>query len=81
VFQIVKMEYIYRMILLTTKIYNNTITNSKIGLGIEEVGSGNKIYSNTIIDTIEKPVNIEDSDLEEESIMKDNKIINARLQH
>jgi mannuronan 5-epimerase len=62
-------------------IYNNTITNSKTGLGIEEVGSGNKIYSNTIIDTTEKPVNIEDSDLEEESILKDNKIINAGLQH
>ena len=29
--------------------YTGTPTNSKIGLGIEEVGLGNKIYSNTII--------------------------------
>ena len=61
-------------------IYNNTIINSKTGLGIEEAGSGNKIYSNAIIDTTENPVNIEDSDLEEETMLKDNKIINARLQ-
>jgi len=62
------------------KIYNNTITNSKIGLSIEKVGLGNKIYSNTIIDTTEKPVNIEDNNLEQESILKDNKIINGRPQ-
>jgi parallel beta-helix repeat protein len=63
-------------------IYNNTITNSTTGLGIREAGSGNNIYSNTIIiaDTTEKPVNIEDTDLEEKTILKDNKIINARLQ-
>ena len=64
-------------------IYNNTVTNSTTGLGIREAGLGNNIYSNTIIivDTTENPVNTEDSDLEEETILEDNKTINARLQH
>jgi hypothetical protein len=56
--------------------YTGTPTNSKIGLGIEEVGLGNKIYSNTIIYATEKPINIEHNDLEEKNILKDNRIIN-----
>lgn len=59
-------------------IYNNTITNSRIGLGIRESGSGNEIYSNTIIHATEKPVNIEDSEIEEVTILKDNKVIDTR---
>ena len=55
-------------------VYKNTIANSKLGINIKDIGLYNQIHSNTIIDATEKPVNIEDSDLEEESILKDNKI-------
>jgi mannuronan 5-epimerase len=58
-------------------VYNNTIINSRIGLGIEDSGSGNEIYSNAIIDATEKPVYIEDSEIEEAANLKDNKIIDT----
>ncbi len=56
-------------------VYNNTISNSTIGIGIEDAGVGNEIHSNTIISATEKAVNIEDSDIEEQTILSNNKIL------
>ena len=57
------------------EVYNNIITNSTMGIGIEESGVENEIHSNTIISASEKAVNIEDSDIDEQTILGGNKII------